>query len=171
MYGTWWSGIRQTIPLSRNTASDSRYSLHFMYSRYNLVEDNQYYNNTVGIFLMYSDGVEVRNNHIAHAAGPTGVGIGLKETSDLIMEDNEILYCASGLYIDVSPFQPDTTNRFSGNLIAYNGIGMRFLNDWTGNIFQQNQFVDNLTQIAVSRRKNGKPQCLGRQLLERLRGI
>jgi nitrous oxidase accessory protein len=136
--------------IARNTASDSRYSLHFMYSRRNVVEDNRYYNNTVGIFLMYSDGVEIRNNYIAHASGPTGVGIGLKETSELIIEDNEILYCASGLYIDVSPFQPDTTNRFSGNMIAYNGIGIRFLNDWTGNVFRQNQFVDNLTQIVVT---------------------
>jgi len=143
----WYSANNE---LSRNTGSDSRYSLHFMYSRYNLVEDNKYYNNTVGIFLMYSDGITVRNNHIAHAAGPTGVGIGFKETSDLTIENNEILYCATGLYIDVSPYQPDTTNRFSGNLIAYNGIGIRFLNDWTGNIFKQNQFVDNLTQIVVS---------------------
>lgn len=143
-----WYSADNTI--SRNTASDSRYSLHFMYSRRNLVEANRYYNNTVGIFLMYSDGVELRDNYIAHAAGPTGVGIGLKETSDLIVADNEILYCASGLYIDVSPFQPDTTNRFKANLIAYNGIGIRFLNDWTGNVFRQNQFVDNLTQIAVT---------------------
>ena len=95
-----------------NKASNSRYSLHFMYSKYNLVEDNYYVNNAVGIFLMYSDSVVLRNNHIAHAAGPTGVGIGFKETSDLIIENNEVLYCATGLYIDVSPFQPDTTNRF-----------------------------------------------------------
>ena len=143
----WYSANNE---LSRNTGSDSRYSLHFMYSRYNLVEDNKYYNNAVGIFLMYSDGIIVRNNHIAHAAGPTGVGIGFKETSDLTIENNEVLYCATGLYIDVSPYQPDTTNRFSGNLVAYNGIGIRFLNDWTGNIFKQNQFADNLTQIVVS---------------------
>jgi nitrous oxidase accessory protein len=143
----WYSAHNE---LSRNTGSNSRYSLHFMYSRYNLVEDNNYYNNAVGIFLMYSDGITVRNNHIAHAAGPTGVGIGFKETSDLTIENNEILYCATGLYIDVSPYQPDTTNRFSGNLVAYNGIGIRFLNDWTGNIFKQNQFADNLTQIVVS---------------------
>ena len=151
------SNVRDTVvwysadnTIARNTASHSRYSLHFMYSRRNVVEANRYYNNAVGIFLMYSDGVEIRNNYIAHATGPTGVGIGLKETSDLIVADNEILYCASGVYIDVSPFQPDTTNRFDGNLIAYNGIGIRFLNDWTGNVFQQNQFVDNLTQIAVT---------------------
>lgn len=143
----WYSADNE---LSRNTSSESRYSLHFMYSRHNLVEDNRYYNNTVGIFLMYSDGITVRNNHIAHAAGPTGVGIGFKETSDLTIENNEVLYCATGLYIDVSPYQPDTTNRFSGNLVAYNGIGVRFLNDWTGNIFKQNQFVDNLTQVVVS---------------------
>ncbi len=143
-----WYSANNTI--RGNRTSNARYSLHFMYSRYNLVEDNYYVNNAVGIFLMYSDSVVVRNNHIAHAAGPTGVGIGFKETSDLTIEGNEILYCASGLYIDVSPYQPDTTNRFTDNLIAYNGIGIRFLNDWHSNIFKDNRFVDNLTQIVVS---------------------
>ena len=142
----WYSAENE---IRGNRSTNSRYSLHFMYSRYNLVEDNWYYGNTVGIFLMYSDGIIVRNNHILHAAGPTGVGLGFKETSDLVIEHNEILYCASGLYIDVSPFQPDTVNQFRHNTIGYNGIGVRFLNDWTGNIFTDNQFVDNLTQIFV----------------------
>ena len=81
---------------------------------------------------------------------PTGVGIGFKETSDLTIENNEVLYCATGLYIDVSPFQPDTINAFSENTIAYNGIGIRFLNDWTGNEFRQNRFSGNLTQVVVA---------------------
>jgi nitrous oxidase accessory protein len=143
-----WYSANNTI--SRNTTFNSRYSLHFMYSRYNLVEDNHYYNNTVGVFLMYSDGVVLRNNYIAHASGATGVGIGFKETSDVTVEGNKILYCASGLYIDISPFQPDTINKFSDNLIAYNGIGVRFLNDWAGNEFRENRIIDNLTQIVVS---------------------
>ncbi len=143
----WYSANNE---FKRNTGRDSRYSLHFMYSRYNLVEDNKYYNNSVGIFLMYSDGIIIRNNYIAHASGPTGVGIGFKETSDLVIEGNKILYCASGLYIDVSPFQPDTTNYFKDNLIAYNGIGIRFLNDWIGSDFKHNQFTGNMTQIIVS---------------------
>ncbi|GJM43696.1 MAG: hypothetical protein DHS20C21_05380 [Gemmatimonadota bacterium] len=143
----WYSKDNQ---ITGNTGRDSRYSLHFMYSQHNLVENNRYYNNAVGIFLMYSDGVVIRGNHIAHAAGPTGVGIGFKETSDLIIEGNSILYCASGLYIDLSPFQPETTNRFTDNLIAYNGIGIRFLTDWTGNVFQGNRFAGNLTQVLVS---------------------
>lgn len=143
-----WYSANNTI--ARNTGRDSRYSLHFMYSKANQVEDNSYYNNTVGIFLMYSDSIKVIRNKIAHAAGATGVGIGFKETSDLTIEGNTVLYCATGLYIDVSPYQPETTNQFSDNVIGYNGIGVRFLNDWTGNLFHHNQFVDNLTQVVVS---------------------
>ena len=133
-----------------NASSNCRYSLHFMYSQYNLVEGNHFTNNTVGIFLMYSDGVIVRGNHISHAVGPTGIGIGFKETSDLTIENNEVLYCAAGLSLDLSPFQPETTNRFTGNLIAYNGIGVRLLNDWEGNEFRGNRFAGNLTQVFVS---------------------
>ncbi len=143
----WYSADNR---LTGNTGERSRYSLHFMYSQRNYVENNRYSDNAVGIFLMYSDGVEVRGNEIAHAAGPTGVGIGFKETSDLIIEGNSILYCATGLYIDVSPFQPETTNRFDDNLIAYNGIGIRFLNDWHSNVFRGNRFAGNLTQVFVS---------------------
>lgn len=142
----WYSADNEIIG---NTSTNSRYSLHFMYSKYNMVEENWYYNNAVGIFLMYSDGIVVRNNHILHAAGPTGVGIGFKETSDLVIENNEVLYCASGFYIDVSPFQPDTYNLFRDNTIAYCGFGIRFLNDWQGNIFKDNNFADNMTPVLV----------------------
>jgi nitrous oxidase accessory protein len=136
--------------IARNDARGGRYSLHFMYSQRNRVEQNHYEDNAVGIFLMYSDGVEVRDNYIARASGPTGMGIGFKETSDVTVEGNRIVYNAVGLYIDVSPYQPGTTNRFRDNLIAYNGIGARWHNDWTGNVFEGNRFKGNLTQIAVS---------------------
>ncbi|MET0048467.1 MAG: nitrous oxide reductase family maturation protein NosD [Sedimenticola sp.] len=143
----WYSADNE---IARNDAKRGRYSLHFMYSQYNMVEENHFEDNAVGIFLMYSDGIVVRNNHIAKASGPTGVGIGFKETSDLIVENNEVLNCATGLYIDVSPFQPDTFNYFHNNLIAYNGVGVRWLNDWHGNIFQDNKFKGNVTQVMVT---------------------
>jgi nitrous oxidase accessory protein len=135
--------------ISGNRSSGGRYSLHFMYSQYNLVENNDFRGNSVGIFLMYSDSVTIRGNHISHAVGAAGVGIGFKETSDVDIIDNEILYSATGLHLDVSPYQPDTTNRIRGNLIAYNGIGIQFLNDWKGNVFSDNLLKGNLTQVAV----------------------
>jgi len=142
-----WYSRDNTI--ARNDARGGRYSLHFMYSQTNVVEDNRYEGNSVGIFLMYSDGVIVRNNLIANAAGTTGVGIGFKETSDVTIEGNRVLYCAVGLYLDVSPYQPGTTNRIRDNLIAYNGVAVRFLNDWQGNSFIGNKFQGNINQIVV----------------------
>ncbi|MEN8168709.1 MAG: nitrous oxide reductase family maturation protein NosD [Pseudomonadota bacterium] len=135
--------------IARNDARYGRYSLHFMYSQHNVIESNHYAHNSVGIFLMYSDGVELRNNYVAHAIGPTGVGIGMKETSDIVMEGNQLLYNANGISLDVSPYQPDSVNQISNNLIAYNNIGVRFLNDWTGNVFKGNRFKSNITPVAV----------------------
>ncbi|MBA1443936.1 MAG: nitrous oxide reductase family maturation protein NosD [Chromatiales bacterium] len=136
--------------IARNDSRGGRYSLHFMYSKFNEVIENHYENNSVGIFLMYSDGVQVKNNYIAHAQGPTGMGIGFKETSDVDVIGNQILYCATGIYLDISPYDPETTNRLKNNLIAYSGIGMLFLNDWTGNVLEGNSFKGNITQVAVS---------------------
>jgi len=142
--------------IARNDARGGRYSLHFMYSQYNEVLDNYYENNSVGIFLMYSDSVIVKGNTISHAMGATGMGIGFKETSDVDISGNRILYCATGLYLDVSPYQPDSTNRIHDNLIAYSGIGILFLNDWKGNEIWGNRLKGNITQVAVSGARTAK---------------
>jgi len=142
----WYSGANK---IARNTVTGGRYALHFMYSEANLVEDNRYRDNMVGVFLMYSDGVELRRNHISGAQGATGMGIGFKESSNVVLEDNVLLYCAKGIYLDVSPYEPDTTNRITGNRIAYNGVGVTFHTDWHSNIFRNNDFDGNFTQVAV----------------------
>ncbi len=136
--------------IARNRVSDGRYGLHFMYSRYNLVENNTFARNSTGIFLMYSDSVVVHHNRIIQAQGATGIGIGFKEASNLDILDNEILYNGTGLYLDVSPFQPDTTNRIYRNTIAFNDTGVKFLNDWHGNLFRDNRFISNIRHVAVS---------------------
>jgi nitrous oxidase accessory protein len=142
----WYSGNNV---IARNIVSGSRYALHFMYSERNLVEDNRYSENMVGIFLMYSDGVEIRRNQITRCEGATSMGIGFKESSSVLVEDNTILRCATGIYLDISPYEPDTTNRFLGNRIAYNSVGVMFHSDWHGNVFERNDFDDNFTQVAV----------------------
>jgi nitrous oxidase accessory protein len=143
----WYSAENS---IARNDSRGGRYSLHFMYSKFNDVDSNYYENNSVGIFLMYSDSVRVHNNYIAYANGPTGMGIGFKETSDVEISHNKILYCATGLYIDVSPYDPDTTNRIHDNVVAFTNVGIDFLNDWTGNVFENNTFKGNQTQVSVA---------------------
>jgi nitrous oxidase accessory protein len=135
--------------IARNRVTGGRYALHFMYSSTNLVEENEYTGGTVGVFLMYSDGVVLRNNRISEASTATGMGVGFKESSNVVLEGNSIVGCARGLYLDISPYQPDTTNRFFGNRFAYNGVGVMFHSDWHGNVFRDNEFEGNFTQVAV----------------------
>ncbi len=135
--------------IARNNARGGRYSLHFMYSHVNLVEDNFYEDNSVGIFVMYSDGVILRNNTIVNASGPTGVGIGFKDSSDVEISGNKVLYSATGIYLDLSPYQPGTTNRFTNNLIAFNAVGVRWLPGRDGNIFVGNRFEGNITPTVL----------------------
>ncbi|HEY9081517.1 nitrous oxide reductase family maturation protein NosD [Magnetovibrio sp.] len=143
----WYS--RDNV-IASNAISGGRYGLHFMYAQYNLVKDNRFQGNSVGTFLMYSDGVEMRGNRISHGLGATGMGIGMKESSDVTLEDNTIVYCATGIYMDVSPYQPDTTNRIRRNYLAFNSIGILFHNDWTGNVLEDNRFESNFVQVSVN---------------------
>ncbi|HHB93430.1 MAG TPA: nitrous oxide reductase family maturation protein NosD [Thioploca sp.] len=135
--------------IADNTSVGGRYALHFMYSQFNRVENNHYDKNSTGIFLMYSDNVELRGNIISNSLGTIGMGIGFKETSNVIVENNQIIYCATGIYSDLSPYQPDTTNNFINNKIVYNDIGILFHNDWQGSILKNNQFIGNHNQVAV----------------------
>ncbi|MBL4614517.1 MAG: nitrous oxide reductase family maturation protein NosD [Magnetovibrio sp.] len=133
-----------------NTISGGRYGLHFMYAQHNVVKNNRFIRSSVGTFLMYSDIVELRNNYISHALGASGMGIGMKESSDVTVEDNTIVYSATGIYMDVSPYQPGTINKIKRNHLAYNSIGILFHNDWTGNELEDNRFDSNYVQVSVN---------------------
>ncbi|TXT28598.1 MAG: nitrous oxidase accessory protein [Rhodocyclaceae bacterium] len=85
-----------------NIGKRSRYSIHFMFANDNVVERNEFYDNAVGVYFMYTEGGLVRDNIISHATGATGMGIGFKEASGTIIENNEIIYCGVGIGSDLS---------------------------------------------------------------------
>jgi nitrous oxidase accessory protein len=104
---------------------------------------------------MYMEGGVARNNLISHATGATGMALGFKESSDILIENNEIIYCGIGIGSDLSPFQPDTTIRFKNNRFAYNGIAVQLTSELGGNILTDNVFEGNLTDIFQAGRGKG----------------
>ncbi len=139
-----------------NEGRRSRYSIHFMFANNNLVENNRFYDNAVGIYFMYMEGGGARNNVISHANGATGMALGFKEASDIFIENNEIIYSAVGVGSDLSPFQPETTIRFKGNRFAYNGIAVQLTSELGGNLFEDNIFEGNLTDVFQAGRSNSE---------------
>lgn len=139
-----------------NVGRRSRYSIHFMFANDNIVEGNRFYDNAVGVYFMYMEGGVARNNIISHATGATGMGMGFKEASNILLENNEIIYCAVGVGSDLSPYQPDTTIEFKGNRFAYNGVAVRILGAFGNNVFADNRFEGNLADLELSGRTEGK---------------
>ena len=132
-----------------NRELGGRYGLHFMQAADNIAEGNQFIDNMTGITMMYDSGDVIRNNYIAKANGAVGLCLSLKESSDIVVENNDLMYCASGIAIDVSPYEPGSKNRIAGNRIAFNDVGISFLNDWKDSIITGNLFTGNITEVAI----------------------
>lgn len=148
--------------LKNNTVSESRYSIHFMFSQYNLVDANKFVGNSVGVYVMYTEGVEIKNNYIAYSNGPTGMAVGFKEASNVLVTNNDILYCATGVGIDLSPFQPDSSVTLVGNRISYNSIGIEFKSRLKGVVLKDNIFEANIDHVSVSQNESASEnQFLG----------
>lgn len=131
--------------IARNYSVGNRYSVHFMFARENTVEGNYFYDNSVGVYLMYTQGVKVKNNLISHSTGATGLGIGFKESSDSVIEGNSVIYCATGIGFDLSPFEPGSKITITKNRIAYNALGIHFLSDREGIDITDNIFEGNIS--------------------------
>ena len=133
--------------IKKNYGEYCRYSLHFMYTGKNIVEDNVFKHNSVGIFFMYSQDTEAYRNVIENSLGTTGLGIGLKDCSNYTLKNNTMIYCARGIYLDRSPFQPDTHNYIEGNKLLYNTVGVKFHSLSIANIFKHNIIKGNIENV------------------------
>ncbi|MBL9120624.1 MAG: nitrous oxide reductase family maturation protein NosD [Phycisphaerae bacterium] len=145
----WYSS---NVVVRGNHGFDCRYGLHLMFSDHITILDNEFAGNSVGIYLMYTTGVELVGNTLVGNRGPSGYGIGLKETDQFSIRDNLIAGNRSGVYIDGSPFTAAKPGEFTRNTFAYNDVGCTFLPSARGNEFTENNFVDNIDQVAVAGR-------------------
>jgi len=134
--------------IEENIGEHSRYSLHFMYAGKNIVKNNHYKFNSVGIFFMYSQDTIATGNIIQNSLGATGMGIGLKDVSNFTIKNNTIIYCAQGIYIDRSPFEPGTHNWINNNKILYNSEGMHFHSLSENNTVKNNIILGNIEDVV-----------------------
>jgi nitrous oxidase accessory protein len=149
-----WYSPRNTI--SRNRVEHGRYGTHFMYSHDNVVVGNRYAGNVVGIFVMYSRNLEIRENLLAESGGAAGVGLGTKESGNLRVLDNEFVGNTVGAYVDTSPLYIDDWNRFEGNTFRLGDAGVVFHGSEKRNRFFDNTFRDNAIHVRVEGRGDAR---------------
>jgi len=156
----WYSHGNEII---ENKGERCRYSLHFMYAGKNWVKNNHYKFNSVGIFFMYSKDTIATGNVVKSSLGATGMGIGLKDVSNFTIKDNTVIYCAQGIYIDRSPFEPDTHNWIIDNKILYNAEALHFHSLSENNVIKENSLIGNIEDIVNDSRgsKTNDNEILG----------
>ena len=142
----WYS---ERVVVLNNEISAGRYGLHFMYCDDARIANNRLLDNSVGAFMMYSRRVHLEHNTIVGNRGPSGYGVGLKDMDDTILTENLLLDNRVGVHLDTSPREVDSIGLFTGNVFAYNDVGVNMMPSVRHNEFAGNSFVDNQQQVAV----------------------
>lgn len=139
----------EDVIMRDNVVEHGRYGVHLMYSNGARLERNILRDNSVGIFSMYSRDVVIRANDVRRQRGPSGYALGFKDTDDVAVTDNLLADNRAGLFLDGTPFNPNSFARFEGNIIAVNDVGAILLPAVKGNEFIGNTFWENGQQVSV----------------------
>jgi len=127
-----------------NRVHDLRYGLHYMYSDDNEFEGNLFYNNVAGAAIMYSRRIHFRHNVFAHNRGFASYGVLFQSDDDSIAEENLIADNAVGIFTEALEHSV-----FRGNTLSGNDLAFRVFSSSTGNLFERNNIVDNLSPLEV----------------------
>ncbi len=154
--GNYWHNVRDMVVwysaenlFEENKGIGNRYSIHFMYAHNNRIRANEFYNNSVGVFLMYSERTIMTDNLIMGSSGISGMCLGMKETSSNQILNNRFIYSSEGIHIDVSPYVPEKMNTISGNEFAFCRSGIFFHTNQIGNLIKENYFHNNLSHVTA----------------------
>jgi nitrous oxidase accessory protein len=127
-----------------NYVTNLRYGLHYMYSDSNVFENNTFTNNLVGAAIMYSDNIIFKNNSFTHNRGFSSYGLLFQDCSGCLAENNYIIDNSIGMFLETA-----NKNIFRNNIIACNDVSLQLFSSSDENIFYDNNFIDNLTQLTL----------------------
>jgi nitrous oxidase accessory protein len=134
--------------IAGNSARDLRYGIHYMSSDDNTFEDNVFENGAAGSALMYSRRIVFRRNRFLHNRGFASVGLLLQACDNVVAEDNLIADNARGIFIEGA-----YRNRFRRNVVAESDTAVVLYDSASGNVFEQNSFVANLSPLSLVGRR------------------
>jgi nitrous oxidase accessory protein len=150
------NGHRNTI--RRNRVTHLRYGLHYMNSDDNEFDDNLFAHNVAGAAIMYSRRIAFRRNAFIHNRGFSSFGALFQECEEVVAENNFIIDNATGVFMEAL-----RRATFRRNVIAENDVAMQMFTNSTGNLFTENNFVENLSPLRlIGKRADTRWQADGR---------
>jgi nitrous oxidase accessory protein len=134
----------RTQALGNQLEDNGRYGFHTMYCQGTAIADNRFRYNVAGCAIMFSNHLQVHDNHFDHNRGPRTYGLLLRDCSDGEFERNSLVDNTIALFMDGS-----NRNRIAGNLVQDDGWGVLLYSSCAGNVFTGNAFVNDDYPVAL----------------------
>ena len=128
---------RWTTLINNNHVHDVRYGLHYMYSNFNVFNDNVFVDNVAGAALMYSHNIGFYRNVFARCRGFRAYGILYQSMDDTRAEHNLVMDNSRGIFL----------NNSSGNVLLYNDVvdndvAVQLNGGGDDNVVARNNFIE-----------------------------
>lgn len=128
---------------------NNRYGLHFMFSDNSQYSGNLFRSNGAGVAVMYSDGVDMRNNRFEQNWGSSSYGLLLKDMRNSTISGNRFYRNTVGIYTEGSSHMDVVRNDFE-----LNGWALRLRGSSRDNRFSENNFIENSFDVGTESRQN-----------------
>ncbi|MFT4533448.1 MAG: nitrous oxidase accessory protein [Saprospiraceae bacterium] len=124
---------------------NNRYGLHYMFSNDDTYTENVIERNGVGVAVMFSRRIIMKNNTFAYNWGHAAYGLLLKEIYDAEIVDNHFIENTVGIFVEGS-------NRINylRNEFRRNGWAIKFSGGCDTNVIENNNFLYNSIDLVVS---------------------
>jgi nitrous oxidase accessory protein len=132
--------------LSKN---NMRYGLHFMFSNYDIYEDNTFERNGAGVAVMFSKHIRMINNLFTENWGGSAYGVLLKEISDGVLLNNTFVRNTTGVYAEGANRIIIENNDFHSN-----GRAIDIKGNCVDNEIIANNFIGNTFEVLTNSRSN-----------------
>ncbi len=143
--GIYFEFVNESEIINNHSEENKRYGLHFMFSNDDAYEENTFYNNGVGVAVMFSRRIKMSDNVFQKNWGRSAYGLLLKEIYDAEIIGNEFNENTVGIFVEGS----NRINYHYNNFIR-NGWALKFSGGCEDNDISRNNFIDNSLDLVVN---------------------
>ena len=147
--GIYLEFVDQSLIKGNLSKNNMRYGMHFMFSNYDIYEDNTFEKNGAGVAVMFSKHIKMINNRFTENWGGASYGILLKEISDGLVINNTFERNTIGIYAEGANRITVENNQFISN-----GKAVDIKGNCIDNKIISNNFIGNTFEVLTNSRSN-----------------
>lgn len=147
--GIYLEFVDQSLIKGNLSKNNMRYGMHFMFSNYDIYEDNTFEKNGAGVAVMFSKHIRMINNVFTENWGGASYGVLLKEISDGLVINNTFERNTIGIYAEGANRITMENNNFISN-----GKAMDIKGNCIDNKILSNNFIGNTFEVLTNSRSN-----------------